>query len=81
MMGNYVEDWAARLLDANDDAVNATIRRQTHTGRPCGSRTFVTKLEHILQRRIRPGKPGRKPKQSTQTAKTNNQEALIDGNE
>ena len=45
------------LTDENDD-----FRGHTRTGRPLGSRVFVIQLEDTLGRRLRPRKPGRKPK-------------------
>jgi putative transposase len=47
----------ALLSDEEDD-----IRGYTRTGRPLGSRVFVKQLEDTLGRRLRPKKPGRKPK-------------------
>ena len=46
---------------AGEEAVpSAVIRRQTHTGRPCGSAAFVTGLEEMTNRALNPGKRGRK---------------------
>ncbi len=33
-----------------------------HTSHPCGSATFVERLERMVGRRLRPGKPGRRSK-------------------
>ena len=43
------------------DAV-AVLRRQTATGRRCGSKQFIEQLEARLGRILRPQKAGRKPK-------------------
>ena len=56
-----VPDWPAYLAE-EEDADVATIRRQTTTGRPCGSRPFIERLESALSRCLTPKKPGRKPK-------------------
>ena len=60
-----VADWSAYLRSEDDGAV-AAIRRQTMTGRPCGSRPFVEHLESALGRRLRPRKRGPKPKEMDQ---------------
>jgi len=41
------------------------IRRQTMTGRPCGSRDFVARLEALTNRVLHPRKPGPKPEKQT----------------
>jgi len=56
-----IADWAAWLGDEESAAI-AYLRRQTHTGRPCGSDSFLTALEELLQRRLRPLSRGPKPK-------------------
>ena len=56
-----VPDWSAYLRDEDEAAVEA-IRRQTRTGRPCGSTGFVEHLESLLGRVLRPRKRGPKPK-------------------
>jgi len=38
------------------------LRQRTHVGRPCGDASFVTALEPLLNRRLRPARRGRKPK-------------------
>ena len=58
-----VEDWSAWLAQPDEESVTDYVRRQTHTGRPCGSELFLTQLENLLNSKVRPGKPGRKPKQ------------------
>jgi len=39
------------------------LRTNTRTGRPTGSEAFISDLEMRLGRRLRPAKPGRKPKE------------------
>ncbi|MCP4643821.1 MAG: transposase [bacterium] len=55
-----VDDWADWLHEEReeDDACER-IRQHTHTGRPCGSPTFLDQLEQLLQRVVRPKKGGR----------------------
>lgn len=55
-----ITDWADWLHEErSDDETGKRIRRQTHTGRPCGSSEFLDRLEHLLQRVLRPKKGGR----------------------
>ncbi|MFC1736031.1 transposase [Candidatus Hydrogenedentota bacterium] len=57
-----VDDWPTWLAD-EDPAYIEAVRKHTHTGRPCGSRTFLEGLEELLGKRLRPRKAGRKPKE------------------
>jgi len=57
-----IEDWHAWLSAPEDEAAITTIRQSTHTGRPCGSPTFIDQLQNLLQRTLRPKKRGRKHK-------------------
>ncbi len=53
-------DWRATLRAvAGDDEVQTRIRAYTHTGRPLGSDSFLSKVEFLLGRRIRPLPMGR----------------------
>ncbi|HOD84385.1 MAG: Transposase IS200 like protein [Planctomycetes bacterium ADurb.Bin126] len=56
-----IPDWSAWLGDENPTET-AAIRRNTHTGRPCGTTAFIRKLESLLGRLLLPQKAGRKPK-------------------
>ena len=48
------KDWKATLKEvARDKAALESIRRSTHTGRPLGSDSFPSKLEHALGRCVR----------------------------
>lgn len=49
-------EWLSREEPPETEA----IRRQTHTGRPCGSPDFLADLESQCKRRLTPGKRGRK---------------------
>jgi len=55
-----IDDWAEWLHeDFWDMSVWEHIRRQTHTGHPCGSKEFLDQLEGSLGRSVRPNKGGR----------------------
>ena len=59
------KQWKNSLQDGIDDSQVLTLRRNTHTGRPLGSDSFLSKIEKLLGRRIRPlpvGRPGKKKK-------------------
>ena len=65
-----VEDWSAFLRDEDEESVATTIRRNTTTGRPCGSTGFVKHLESLLARILHLRKRGPKPKPKTKKAMT-----------
>jgi len=47
-------DWQATLqAAAGDKAGQDAVRRATHTGRPLGTHSFLSKVEHLLGRRVR----------------------------
>ena len=53
-------DWKQTLQEFIRDAVTlAAIRRHTLSGRPLGSDSFLSKIEHALGRRVRPLPIGR----------------------
>jgi hypothetical protein len=58
-----VPDWAEWLHEPIMDQEQAyrTLRQQTHTGRPCGTRVFLDQLELLLARTLQPKSPGPKP--------------------
>jgi putative transposase len=60
-----VADWSAYLRTEEEEMVER-IRRQTLTGRPCGGREFVARLEEALGRILHPRKRGPKPKKAAQ---------------
>lgn len=41
-------DWPGRLRDPDEQAVLAALRSSTMTGRPCGDKKFIEKLEQML---------------------------------
>jgi putative transposase len=55
----FIADWREWLAD-QDDAEVKVIRQNTHTGRPCGGKTFIEKLENMLGRVLSPAKRGPK---------------------
>lgn len=57
-----IERWAEWLAADPCDAQIEALRRSTSTGRPCGSESFVARLEGQLDRGLRRGKRGRKPR-------------------
>jgi len=64
-----IADWRAWLHAPleDEDGIVQSIRRHTHSGRPCGSVSFVARLEQITGRSLRP-KP-RGPKKGTKYRK------------
>ena len=53
------KEWRKELAEGLTDEEVAQIRLRTHTGRPLGSDSFVSKLEALLGRRVRPLPAGR----------------------
>ena len=52
--------WRDTLKEvARDKAVQERIRRNTYTGRPLGTDSFLSKVEHLIGRRVRPLPIGR----------------------
>lgn len=70
-----IEEWAATLKEsAHNTGATDNIRRSTHTGRPLGGDTFLSKAEKLLGRRVRPLPVGRQKgwkKHSTEIAARN----------
>jgi putative transposase len=57
------QDWREALAQPQDDADVRDLRRHTMTGRPLGSDRFISKLETLVGRRLRPLPVGRPRKQ------------------
>jgi len=57
-----VSDWRSYLAEDVDLDSNENLRRHSRTGRPAGAEAFIDKLEALCGRRLRPRKPGPKPK-------------------
>ena len=56
-------DWPAALREPQDEKLTAAVRLGTSRGRPLGSDSFVSKLEKLVGRRLRPlpvGRPRKK---------------------
>jgi putative transposase len=51
--------WRAELVRVEDAKLLGQVRSSTHRGRPLGSDSFLSKLEHRLGRRLRPKAVGR----------------------
>ena len=56
-----IADWEEYLAEGFDNEPEI-FSKHGRTGRPLGSDTFVSELERICGRQLRPGKAGRKPK-------------------
>jgi putative transposase len=52
--------WRSFLREAADEDELRRIRRCVTSGRPMGSEAFVEKVERLVKRTLRPGKPGPK---------------------
>ncbi len=57
--------WKRMLQRPEDAQIVGTLRSRTHTGRPLGSDSFVSKLERALGRRLRALPVGRPKKETT----------------
>ena len=55
-----VSDWKGFLCAEAPAEDNRLLRRHEGTGRPLGTKPFITKLERALHRTLRRGKPGLK---------------------
>jgi putative transposase len=57
-----VGDWKGFLSGAEDDKQINDIRKHERSGRPLGAETFIERLESLLDRPLKHGKPGPKGK-------------------
>ena len=55
-------DWKQTLRQHQSDEQIAAIRLNTHTGRPLADDTFISKLEKLVNKRLRPLPIGRPKK-------------------
>jgi len=60
----FVADWRAYLDQETPAETISRLRLHERTGRPLGGEKFLDKLESLLGRVVRPGKPGRPRKQA-----------------
>ena len=66
------QQWRKELAEGLSEEEAARIRLRTHTGRPLGSDGFLSKLETLLGRRVRPlpvGRPRKSPSKSPKAYK------------
>ena len=59
-------DWSETLVDMLGDDMLSALRLNTHRGRPLGSDAFLSKIEALLGRRLRPlpvGRPRRRKRE------------------
>ena len=59
-----IGNWKKYLRDGEDEALIQDIRKGTMTGRPCGSESFIQKLEKRFNRRLKALPPGRPIKEN-----------------
>ena len=57
-----IHDWRGLLNSVIPEQELRDLREHGHTGYPLGNTTFVERLERVIGRRLRPGKPGRPSK-------------------
>jgi len=63
------EQWRKELNAGIDEVDVGRLRANTHTGRPLGSDSFLSKLEKLFGRRIRPLPVGRPVKKRMKMSK------------
>jgi len=61
-LASMAGDWRAYLSMGLEESMPPTFRRHKRTGRPLGSPAFLDRLEILLQRPLRPRRPGHKRK-------------------
>jgi len=64
--------WRKELADVLSDSDLGRLRLNTYTGRPLGSDSFMSKLERLLGRRVRPLPVGRPNKDKKTKRKITN---------
>jgi putative transposase len=60
--GMTLGEWKAFLEEGAEDGEMERIRRHTRSGRPMGDDAFIKSVERRLERVLRRGKPGPKPR-------------------
>ena len=55
-------DWKEFLLTSLPESTIEIIKKHERTGRPLGSKSFITTIEKVVNRDLLPKKPGRKSK-------------------
>jgi len=56
-----INNWKSFLASGMQEKDEIKIKRHARTGRPLGSQAFLDAIEKLLERRVRPRKPGPKP--------------------
>ncbi len=56
-----IEGWSGWLAEGDETSAKL-VRDRTKTGRPCGTKEFVQRLERTLERQLTPGRRGPKPR-------------------
>ncbi len=69
LVETFVADWQAYLALETPEETIDRLRMHGRTGRPLGHAVFMDKLESLLGRTVRPGKPGRPPKKTKKKSK------------
>jgi putative transposase len=60
--GFHLLSWRKFLsVDASESEMTL-FRKHERTGRPIGDKAFIERLERLLDRRLKPRKPGQKPR-------------------
>ena len=62
MPKGIIGNWPEWLENKSDEKVIHRLHTSALTGRPCGSKRFISKIEAALCRILRPKKPGRPKK-------------------
>ncbi len=60
-----VSDWSQYLNEPSSEHLVSDLHRHMRTGRPLGEDVFIELLEHKLELRLRPKKPGPKPRKES----------------
>lgn len=59
---SLVGAWRAYLSRGSESREQETLRRHARTGRPLGSEAFIESLERVTGRRLKPRRPGPRPR-------------------
>ncbi len=60
ILKDVISDWDAFLQTKTTDNEISLIQKHERTGRPLGEDGFIEKLERVLGRRLKKGRPGPK---------------------
>jgi len=47
-----IKDWSAYLEERDDDSLTQTIKENARTGRPCGDKRFIRRIEDQIGRKL-----------------------------